>query len=119
MLKDFSKGKRTFYISSEAWFSRERFDRNTSKIAAEIMVSVDAPGGGTLGEFGIRWHTFPHYEKTVPRLEVFDDGWASLASMPDLIAALGTLDNTNPQPAEIAALLLSLGFTDVTPREEP
>ena len=56
---------------------------------------------------------------TAPRLRVFDDGWALLAAMPDVIALLATLDGQNVQPLALCKMLEGLGFVDATPEKNP
>lgn len=101
-------GKRTFYASHLAWYGKQLYDQ------AEIMFGID--GGEYHGEMAMRWHDIKGW---VPRLEVFDDAWATLAQLPDVVAALAERDNENVTPEEFMDILKELGFEDVTTYENP
>jgi len=76
-----------------------------------IMIGFYSPGGGTSGEFAIRWRDIG-LAAPVPRLEVYDDGWSALANMPELIAALAEIDGQNATVDKIVELLKSLGYEE-------
>lgn len=105
-------GRPGFYVSHEACY------RDSIKYR-EIMVGDYPEGGGTRGEFGIRWIPLGGYE--TPRLEVFSEGWEVLQEMIerfDLVRRLADLEDAleDPEPEQVAALLLDLGFEDLTKR---
>lgn len=81
-----------------------------------IMIGVYSEGGGTLGEFGVRWHDLQDGAPT-PRLEVFSDAWATLAYFQDFLEAINTADKATPEA--LCGLLLELGVRDDTPRNTP
>lgn len=82
----------------------------------EIMIGEYSGGGGVsieLGEFAIRWHD--HGDgKPVPRLEMFGDSWACLASEDGalIIQWLVGQHRKGPSPAEVCAFLSSIGMKD-------
>jgi len=114
-MKDFSDCTRTFVHYSEAWYSSV-LNKN-SEYTDEVGFGMSHSGGGTSGEMMMRWYYLGG--KDHPRLEVFDDGWAALASFGDLIFELEKLDNTDPTPKQFCEILLRLGFVDNTERENP
>ena len=87
------------------------------KDRVEINISDSAPGGGTRGEFAIRWHQISGPGMT-PRLEAFDDSWEFLAWLAgfDFFPRLSGLSD-NASVEEVAAMLVEFGIEDRTPRE--
>ncbi|MDF2881306.1 MAG: hypothetical protein K0R54_1863 [Clostridiaceae bacterium] len=78
----------------------------------EIMIGFYSENDkGTQGEFAIRWNPFP-------RLEVYYDGWSTLAEMPELIELLAKIDKTKEVLTinKMVEMLLSIGFKDLTKR---
>lgn len=66
---------------------------------AEVMFGIypdeaAARTGIRLAEMAIRWRTLDRDMSA--RLEVFDESWAALAAMPDLLLWLGTLSRHEP-----------------------
>lgn len=109
---------RAFVIKSEAWYAS--LLPPTDKLD-EISIGMYHPGGGTTGEFAIRWHDLAR--RSVPRLEVFHDGWDALLQFRDVLDWLASVDGQCPTPQDVAAVLRSLGVQDRTdrtnPRDEP
>lgn len=110
--------ERQFIIMSQAWYG----DAVSKKIGYrpdddEIMLGYYCPGGGTSGEFSIKWRELGN--RNVPYLKAFDDSWSALAGFADVIAALKELDATNPTVEQVAKVLLACGVKDATPRESP
>lgn len=112
-MKDHEGDIRTFVLLSEAWYKSVR----EADLVDEVMFGLDSPGGGTSGEMSVRWKELGG--NNVPKLEVFDDGWSALATFPDVIEEMGKMDNENITPKQFCSLLLSCGFHDKTPRENP
>lgn len=77
---------------------------------AEVHFGLYSPDGGASGEMAMQWYRLGG--NVAPTLEIFDDAWSALATMPDLIAALGERDDQNITPQAFCELLLSLGFVD-------
>lgn len=87
-----------------------------------------SPDGGTSGEMAMRWYDLnalpgeldrlfglaPTIKPPTPRLEVHCDAWHALNTFGDVIAALAKHDGEDITPAQLCALLVSLGFTDRT-----
>jgi hypothetical protein len=111
------KGHRAFYHYGAAWYADAV--RDTSREADKVNFGIYHDEGGTSGEMAMTWRVLNNHEPPAARLECFEDAWAVLATMPDLVDALGNLDGENPQPKEFCALLVSLGFKDETPRVFP
>ena len=107
-----------FYWRSKAWYGLGISD----DCADEIMIGDYPDGGGVgpCGEMSIRWHNLSGKEPTA-RLESFEDSWRlfSLDPVRALLDSLIARHMKNPQPPEIAAVLINLGFRDLTPREDP
>lgn len=114
-MKDHSECKRKFIQLSKAWYA----DANLrgSDIVDEIMVGFYHPGGGTTGEFAIRWTVLGG--SSTPMICSFEDSWSALWEFRDLLEKLSELDGDNPSPDEIAELLSSLGIENDTPTNSP
>ncbi len=114
-------GSRRFYIASQSWWfrGRENFERG---VADEIVFGLYAEGDdGTFGEMVMRWYHLDHHHGAVPtpRLEVFSDAWAALASLGDLLQALVARQGAPLSPLEFSSILVAHGFVDHTPRTDP
>ncbi len=105
---------RAFHWSTRAWYASVC---HRPDVVESIMFGHYNPEGGTTGEMEMRWENLGG--NACPRLCVFDDAWAVLATFPDLIARLGELDNQRITAEAFVALLLSLGFKDLTAYETP
>ena len=111
-MKDKHEGcERGFTIRSEAWYGKSL---NEPETLDEIMVGMYRPGGGTTGEFGIRW-TMIGREST-PRLEVFNDAWDALQRFGDLLAWMASVDDQHISPQAFAEALRGMGVKDLTER---
>ena len=113
-MKDHSGDNRGFTWTGQAWYGKSALSH--LNYTDEVTIGYYAEDGGTSGEFSIRW--IPLSGESVPKLEVFNDGWHALATMPDLIAALSEADDQNITPAQLCEVLLSLGFRDRTERRD-
>lgn len=102
--------KRAFYWSSKAYY-RDVIDGD------QVMFGMYAKDGGTDGEMTMRWIKLD--SNNVPRLEIFDDAWETLASFGDLICTLAKHDDQNITPEEFVAILKAHGFEDFTPYDNP
>ena len=102
--------KRTYIQHGRAWYNA----RSTAMkdVVDDVHLEV-RDGDQKLGTVHIEWINL--YSLVVPRLVAFDDSWAALAAMPDVIAALGQRHNQNLNPIALCEILKSLGFEDVTP----
>lgn len=103
---NFAGFERAFMRTGGSLFEKE-------DVVDEVMVGFYEPEGGTAGEFAVRWRSIGLPEPT-PSLEVFDDAWAALARMPELVHALAQYDGQNITPEALCRLLLELGFKDFT-----
>lgn len=102
-----------FIVSHEAWY------RSAVGVRREIMIGDYPEGGGTTGEFSIRWHSLGG--DLSPRLEAFGDSWEVLSDMIDRYGFLRLLHNSGEDatPEQVVNLLLALEFEDLTQRENP
>lgn len=114
-MEDFSEYVKGFYHLSEAWYAEANL--RGSEEVDEVMLGYYSGSGGTAGELGVRWRVLAGNH--VPQLQALDDSWAVLASMPELIQEMGKVNDENITPKDFCALLLRLGFTDMTPRRNP
>lgn len=105
---------RGFSILSEAYYAKVCMPADT---VDEVMIGMYCPGGGTSGEFAVRW--FKLGPKITPRLEVFDDAWSALAQFGDVLNYMASVDGQDISPQRLCAALLSLGITDRTTRDDP
>ena len=105
---------RGFHHMSATYYGREML-RGMDYSDEVVIGFYDEQGGGTSGEFTIKWVTLGG--ESVPKLQLFSDAWDALFQMQDLMAALSELDASDPAPSQICDLLIGLGFTDFTRRE--
>lgn len=105
---------RKFICSQEAWYARIPSDAHLYK-QAEVMIHVEA--GGVDGEFAIRWKQVGGAAS--PRLEMYDDAWAVLPHVSDLLQEMAKLNDQNVTPQAFCSLLKSLGMKDATERLVP
>lgn len=105
---------RGFSHLSKAWYGKSCLAAyETCDCVDEIMVGMYSEGGGTTGEFGIRWSVLDG--KFVPQLQVYSDAFEVLVhQFTDLLAVLVSMDGTDPTPEQISAHLIRLGVKDLT-----
>jgi hypothetical protein len=106
----FTNCDRTFYRHTKAFYAN--VVSLPSGAVEEVMFGYTHHEGGTPGEIAMRWIDLGG--RSVPRLECFDDGFASLASFGDVLASLAEVDGVNMTPDEFCAVLLAHGFKDKT-----
>ena len=108
---------RGFTHVSRAWYASSWL--STTNLIDEIVFGLYFPDGGTSGEMTVKWSMLAG--RPTAKLNVFHDAWMALSQMPDLVAALGALPEreSNITPSQFTALLLSLGFTDLTETVNP
>jgi hypothetical protein len=75
---------------------------------------------GSSAEFTVRWYDIGDAKGPHAKLEVFDDGWATLAAHPELLSSLSSLASmvNNPTVYQVITVLNNLGYEDDTPREK-
>ncbi len=66
------------------------------RAVAEVMFGIypdpNAPFDGTLmAEMAMRWYSLGNDPAPSARLEIYDESWAALAGMPDLLLMLGSM----------------------------
>lgn len=105
-MKTFNKKDRGFHQSNKAHYADV-----IGHIETMIGIYPGDGNQGTCGEFAIRWIKVG--TKVPPQLQVFDDAFKALSSMPDLIQALANMPEDFTQD-DLKALLLSIGFRDLT-----
>lgn len=113
-----NQSHRAFFITSSAHLVRN--------VKMEVMFGIYPEGEATpdlrIAEMAFRWYDL---ENSTARLEVFDESWAALAEMPDVVAWIGTLSvnktDQNGRPLrgpvtlrEIVQGLERLGFENRT-----
>lgn len=86
------------------------------RVREEVMIGFYPIGGGTCGEFAVRWMDIgPH---VTPRLEVFDDAWRAFIAMPELHRLLKRHADKNISPDDFCAELVRIGLKDCTARTQ-
>lgn len=106
-------GTWTFYDSFVA-FPHSSVDQPRERCVAHVQISLNAEGGGTHGEFAVRWYRFDHFQdEAFPKLEVFGDGWAVFARS-GLVDLLARYEERRPTPGEFMDELFSMGYLDRT-----
>lgn len=73
------------------------------RAVAEVMFGIypdpNAPSDGTLlAEMGMRWYPLGNDREPSARLEVYDESWAALSGMPDLLLMLGSMSRHERMP---------------------
>lgn len=120
-----TRARWTFYDSYVAFPLSTSDGRKEDSVFADVMLGLDAEGGGTLGEFGMRWYRHGHRTFGVaddsgsPRLEVFGDAWAVLAASGLVEWLAGWELRHEPKdwltPDDFMEALRELGWHDRTP----
>ena len=108
------KHKKGFYLLSECWYGASALA--ASKYNDEILIHFGKDEDNK-GEFNIKWSTLAG--DNVPKLEVYDDAWDTLADMPELIALLKTCSDENISPLGMKNKLLSIGYEDWSVKLDP
>lgn len=105
--------KKSFYMSNLAYYAKvlNKEDR------FETMIGVYSEEDGLDGEFAIRWHELG--AEDVPRIEAFNDSWASLCAVPELLEFFKEHDGKNITQEYLAKNLIRMGFEDVTVYDDP
>lgn len=106
----FSHTSRTYY--AKTWLA-------TTNLIDEVIFghyhfTPEGHDDGTAGEMVMEWKDLGWRCGPPARLGAYHDGWKAFASMPDLVKALGDWDDKSITPEQFTALLLSLGFRDIT-----
>ena len=84
----------------------------------EIEFGLFYKGGcGTAGEIFVTWQRAGGRDELIPRLHVYNDGFAALWRLRRVLKALSTRPNITPD--ELCTQLRRLGFTDFTLSETP
>ena len=108
------KAIRAFHWLSRAWY----YEANR-RLGIVDIINIGMyypPDGGCDWEASITWHELN--EVGIPCVEVYDDGWQMFRDWPDVLNALAEIHGTEPSPEDIAKLLLSLGFSDITKKKD-
>lgn len=95
-------------------FGGSWYGRNVHPTEDRISIgfyTVDG-NGGTTGEFSVQWRELSR--KAVPRLECFSDAWDALTHFQDFLSELAKLDDSDPTPEQVCALLRELGIRELT-----
>ena len=101
---------RSFIHFDRAWYAEANRALVNLEWGDDIALDID----DMPGEVHIEWK-----HDMTPLLHVFNDGWALLAAMPDVIALLALLDGQNVQPLNLGNMLEGLGFVDATETVNP
>lgn len=115
MSTDQSEGTWTFTDMFLA-FPHKRLHPDEDYMVADINISLEADGGGTHGEFGVRWYRFGHDESPYPKLEAFGDAWGVLpaSGVLDVLERHASQDGNRLTVDEFKDELRALGFIDKT-----
>lgn len=107
-------GVKRFYDAGAMWYADSAVRRQwRSGEVAEFGVGIDAPDGGTYGEFRLVWSDFSPHHRWALRIEVFTDGLAALHAL-GLVELLAAREGEDPSPDEMREILLGLGCVDQT-----
>lgn len=78
---------------------------------------IEPDGGGTTGEFAIRWTKLG--AKITPVLCVYDDAWDTLWECRDVLERLAQIDGQDVEPDAIRQILEECGIKDATETKSP
>jgi hypothetical protein len=99
-----------YYVSHEAWY-KDVIAKPTIQFGLFNAIS------GTCGEMSMIWLELGG--KLTPQLRVHDDAWYVFNTFADkLTPILAEYDDRNITPTRFANILDSIGFTDLTEREQ-
>ena len=108
VVKRFIHTGRAYYAARE--LAREKY-------VDEVIFGLYAPEGGSHGEMQICWYPWSALSimPMLPRLECYDDGWAVLAQLRDVLDEMATVGDQDITPEAFCTLLERCGFEDATP----
>jgi hypothetical protein len=101
---------RAFIHLSRAWYAQ-------ANLAGQKYVDEVWFTDGSGAELLVRWYALGG-GAPAPRLEVFDDSWAALARLSDVIVLLAEADGKNIPPDVFCRALVRAGFRDDTPIDD-
>lgn len=104
---------RRFTILSESWYGASCLQR--AEYTEQIMFGMYDPGGGTSGEFAIRW--IPLGGESSPVLMVFSDAWSALSQFPELLKQMAVWDSKRVSPMMVKQWLATTNIIDATERK--
>jgi hypothetical protein len=104
---DHEKFIRGFVWANKAWYAKYNNIKN-----GLIHFGIYSSQGGTTGEMSVEWIEIG--DENIPRLNVFNDAWKTLAEFKDIIDALGRMNGKKITDADFVKILLDYGFTDLT-----
>jgi len=107
--------KRGFYWTTKAWYGENKDYR---RIGFGLF---GKEGNSTIGEMSMKWHDLKYglKDKSVPRLDVFNDAWFALSTFQDLLEVLAEVDEEDITEERFVDILLDCGFEDLTEYEFP
>ena len=104
-MKDFSNYHKRYSRSAPRQLDARHVDEST------FGIYPNEPGEAVPATMAMRW--YPAGENSPsPCLEVFDDAWAALAQLTDLLARLAEHDNQNLTPEQFCEILRQCDFAD-------
>lgn len=114
---------------SRAWYAftddPERFNSSPrpAHFVDEIVLTATDPLKVLDWEFTIRWYDLSTVRQPMvaPRLEMFADAWQAITDERaiELFEWLNEHAGMNPSPDSVVEFLVSAGWRDVTPTENP
>ena len=94
--------KRGFYWTTKAWYGENKDYR---RIGFGLF---GKEGNSTIGEMSMKWHDLKYglKDKSVPRLDVFNDAWFALSTFQDLLEVLAEVDEEDITEERFVDILL-------------
>lgn len=114
-IRCFTHTSRTYYAPS--WLAGTKLIDEV--IFGHYHFTPEGHDNGTSGEMVMEWVDLGGSHGPAARLGVYNDAWGVLATMPDLVQALGAWSPEGMTPEQFTNLLLSLGFRDITKTVDP
>lgn len=82
----------------------------------EILFGLYHPGGGTSGEFWLRW--VPIDDESTPVLMAYSDSWSAMSQFPELLEKLVEWDGCKVSPTMVRGWLQTTTIEDATKRKD-
>lgn len=104
--------------TTKAWYA-DHISVLDANVVDEVMIGLYERGGGTEGEFAVKFHMLGHND-VVPRIEIFQDAWGLFTEFSELFQILANLDDQESPETTIRSgeqlikILDDLGFKDHT-----
>ena len=106
--------RRRYTHLKRSWYGQAAHERD---VVDKVTFGLYHADGSTESELAVTWLAVG--DKTFAQLVAFSDSWKVLASLTDVIVALGELEGTAPSVETFCTLLDRHSFEDATRATQP